>query len=65
MIQTMLSMSDLLIIQQALEEYGESEYAGEVDLNRSKIALGRVRAHLALMEQNGRKVSELRCADGV
>ena len=55
-----LNLSDVRIIQQALEEYTESEYAGEIDINRAKIALGRIKNHLKIMESVGRNITELR-----
>lgn len=62
---TPLTISDLLIIRQALEEYEESEYAGEADINRARIALGRIRGHVNDMENHSMKVAELRCPDEV
>lgn len=61
MIQTALTVSDMKIIVQALEEYETSEYAGETDINRAKIAVGRVRSHLLYMESHGHKITEMRC----
>ena len=65
MIQTALTVSDLKIIAQALEEYETSEYAGEVDINRAKIAIGRVRPHLSYMEDHGYKITEMKCHEPV
>jgi hypothetical protein len=56
---TPLSISDMRIIKQALEEYSESEYAGPADLNRAGVALHRISLHLAGMEKNAVKVTEL------
>lgn len=56
-----LTISDLRIIDQALGEYEESEYAGEVDIARARVARGRVSEQIRRLEREGLGVTELEC----
>ncbi len=57
---TTLNFSDMKIIEQALDELRESEFAGPAEISRAKVALSRVRAHIADLEKSEQKITELK-----
>jgi len=64
MTMTTLNMSDMKIIEQALEEYTISEFAGPADINRAKCALSRIKGHVANLNADGQTITELRIVNG-